>query len=172
MQTDGNWNEIRFLFHTVVLPWRISISQDFHMFLKWYLHDLLEVFFLAEMLQKVRKCYLYLLTILNQSKLKHVSETLPSIVCNQFFLVTVLIVFETFGRYLSITWDYYLLTVNLKYDHKTKVRVWIWIANDWGRSFRTRTCVSLNQWVLEAGASTLSKTKIAFILIKYCPFKL
>ena len=27
-------------------------------------------------------------------------------------------------------------------------------------------------WVLEAGASTLSKTKIAFILIKYCPFKL
>ena len=39
------------------------------------------------------------LHLLNQSKLKHVSQTLPSIVRNQFFLVTVLIVFETFGIY-------------------------------------------------------------------------
>ena len=88
--------------------------------------------------------------------------------CSQSILLgQVMIVFETFVRYLSITWDYYLLTVHLKYDQKTKVSMDL-DCQQLRVKFQNKNLCQfepIEYW--RQAVPNLSKAKIAFILIKY-----
>ena len=82
-------------------------------------------------------------------------------------MVTVLIVFETFGWYLSLHEIIrYLPTVNLKYDHKTKESMDLDCKQLRAKFQNKNLCQfePIEYW--RQAVSNLSKTKIAFILIK------